>query len=138
MKGTSPVTTLTPAQLAELLRDSAAEFSDGYAAEAAAQLLCGHRSLLSRVDFLTACVDYDHDGTRPVAWVVWEAIPGYVEQAALSSSEVRILRQVAELGGTDIGVPPDELLTSLDDGNARLVLDAVAHALRFDATGSRR
>ena len=54
-KGTSPVTTLTPSQLAELLRASAADFSDGYAAEAAAHLLTRHRSLLTRVDRGTRC-----------------------------------------------------------------------------------
>jgi hypothetical protein len=127
------VTTLTPSQLAELLRASAADFSDGYAAEAAAHLLCGHRSLLTRVDFLTACVD--HDGTTPVAWIVWEAIPDYVEQAPLSSSEANILRLVAELGGIDSRVPLANLLTGLDDSNARLVLDALAHALN---RGGRR
>ena len=128
------MTTLTPAKLAALMRASAAGY---YATEAAAQLLCGHRSLLTRSDFLDACVDYDHDGTTPVAWVVWEAIPGYVDRAALSSSEARILRLVAELAGTDTGVPLDELLSSLDDVNARLVLDAISHALRLDAGGRR-
>jgi hypothetical protein len=129
------VTTLTPSQLAELLRTSAAHFSDGYAAEAAAHLLCGHRCLLNRVDFLTACVDYDHDGTTPVAWIVWEAIPDYVDQASLSSREANILRLVAELGGIDTGVPLANLLTGLDDNTARLVLDAVAHVLN---RGGRR
>ena len=127
--------TLTPSQIAELLRASAADFSDGYAAEAAAHLLCGHRSLLTRVDFLTACVDYDHDGTTPVAWIVWEAIPDYVDRAPLSSSEANILRLVAELGGRDAGVPLANLFTVLDDRNARLVLDAIAHVL---TRGSRR
>ena len=129
------MTTLTPSQLAELLRASAADFSDGYAAEAAAHLLCGHRSLLTRVDFLTACVDYDHDGTTPVAWIVWEAIPAYVRRAPLSSSEESILRLVAELGGVDTGVPLDNLLCGLDDSNARLVIDALAHVLH---RGGRR
>jgi hypothetical protein len=124
------MTTLTPDQLAALLRASASGY---YAAEAAAQLLCGHRSLLTRADLLAACVDYDHDGTTAVAWVVWDAIPAYVDRAALSSSEARILRLVAELGGTDTGVPLDELLSGLDDSNARLVLDAIVHAL-----GARR
>jgi hypothetical protein len=128
-KGTSPVTTVTPAQLAELLRASAVDFSDGYAAEAAAHLLTGHRSLLTRVDFVTACVDYDHDGTTPVAWIVWEAIPSYVDRAPLSSSEANILRLVAELGGIDSGVPLANLLAGLDDSNARLVLAALAHVL---------
>ena len=123
------MTTLTPSQLAELLRASAADFSDGYAAEAAAHLLCEHRSLLTYVDFLTACVDYADDGTTPVAWIVWEAIPGYVDRAPLSSSEANILRLVAELGGIDTSVPLANLLASLDDSNARLVLDALAHVL---------
>ena len=132
------MTTLTPSQLAELLQASAADFSDGYAAEAAAYLLCGHRCLLNRVDFLTACVDYDHDGTTPVAWIVWETIPDYVEQAPLSSSEANILRLVAELGGIDTGVPLANLLAGLDDSNAHLVIDALAYALRFDGAGRRR
>jgi hypothetical protein len=122
------VTTLTPDQLVALLRASSAGW---YATEAAAQLLCGHRSLLGRADFLAACVDYDHDGTTPVAWIVWEAIPRYVERASLSSSEANILRLVAELAGIDTGWPLAVLVSGLDDGNARLVLDALAHALRF-------
>jgi hypothetical protein len=129
------VTTLTPTRLAKLLRASAADFSDGYADQAAAHLLCGHRSLLTRVDFLTACVDYDHDGTTPVAWIVWEAIPDYADQAPLSSSEANILRLVAELGGVDTGVPLANLLAGLDEGNARLVLDVLAHVLTL---GGRR
>jgi hypothetical protein len=122
------VTTLTPDQLVALLRASSAGW---YATEAAAQLLCGHRSLLGRADFLAACVDYDHDGTTPVAWIVWEAIPRYVERAPLSSSEANILRLVAELAGIDTGWPLAVLVSGLDDGNARLVFDALAHALRF-------
>jgi hypothetical protein len=129
------VTTLSTPQLAHLLRTSAAGW---YATEAAAQLLCEHRSLLTRADLMAACVEYDHDGTEPVAWVVWDAIPEYVDRAPLSSSEARILRLAAELGGADTGVPLDELLSSLDDENARLVLDAIAHALRLDREGGRR
>jgi hypothetical protein len=129
------VTTLSTPQLAHLLRTSAAGWC---ATEAGAQLLCEHRSLLTRADFLAACVEYDHNRTTAVAWVVWEAIPGYVDRAALSSSEVRILRLAAELGGTDTGVPLDELLSGLDDSNARLILDAIAHALRLDREWGRR
>jgi hypothetical protein len=128
------VTTLTPDQLGALLRASP---QGSYAHEAAAYLLTWHRSLLGRADLVAACVEYDHDGTQPVAWVVWDAIPAFVERAALSASEARILRLVAELGGADTGVPLDDLLTSLDDNNARLVLDALAHALRFDDDGNR-
>jgi hypothetical protein len=84
--------TLTPDQLAHLLRQSAAGY---YCGEAAAQLLCEHRSWLTRPDFLAACVDYDHDGTTPVAWVTWDAVPGFVDRAACSSSEARVLRLAA-------------------------------------------
>jgi hypothetical protein len=126
------VTTLTPDQLAALLRASAAGY---YADEAAAELVCGHRSWLTRRDFLAACVNYDHDGTSPVAWIDWPAVPGYVERAACSSSEARVLRLAAELAGVDTGHPLADLLTGLDDHNTRLVLFALAHALH---TGSRR
>jgi hypothetical protein len=126
------VHTLTTDQLAQLLGDSSGGY---YATEAGARLLRGHRSLLDRADFLAACVEYDHDGTRPVAWIVWSAIPEFVERAPLSGSEARILRLVAELGGTDTGVPLDELLSGLDDTNARLVHDAINHAI---TRGGRR
>jgi hypothetical protein len=129
------VTTLTPDQLVALLRASSA---GSYGTEAAAQLLCGHRSLLGRPDLLAACVEYDHDGATPDAWVSWDAIPAYINRAALSSSETNILRLVAELAGTDTGVPLDALLSGLDDGNAHLVLDALAHALRFHHREGRR
>jgi hypothetical protein len=122
------VTTLTPDQLVALLRASSAGW---YATEAAAQLLCRHCSLLGRADLVAACVDYDHDGTAPDAWVAWDAIPAYVNRTTLSSSEANILRLVAELVGIDTGVPLADLVSGLDDGNARLILDALAHALRF-------
>jgi hypothetical protein len=126
------VHTLTTDQLAALLRASA---EDSFGTQAAAQILCGHRNLLDRADVVAACVDYDHDGTRPVAWIVWSAIPAFVDRAPLWSSEANILRLVAELGGTDTGVPLDALLSGLDAGNARLVLDAITHALTL---GGRR
>jgi hypothetical protein len=131
-KGTSPVTTLTPDQLAALLRASAAGF---YADEAAVQLICGHRSLLGRADFVNACIEYDHDGTAPCAWIDWPAVVELSDNALLSGSEARILRLAAELAGREAGQPLAELLSSLDDHNARLVLDAITHALTH---GGRR
>jgi hypothetical protein len=123
--------TLTTDQLAALLRASAAGF---YADEAAAQLVCGHRSLLSRADFRAACVEYDHDGTT-VAWIDWSAVVDFARQGPVSGSEVRILRLAAELAGHDTGQPLAELIACLDDGNARLVLDAIVHAITW---GGRR
>jgi hypothetical protein len=126
------MSTLTTGQLADLLRVSAAGY---YTDEAAAQLLCEHRSWLTRRDFIVACVEYDHDGTTPVAWVSWDAVPAFLDRAACSSSEARILRLAAELAGVDTGHPLANLLTSLDDHNSRLVAGAIAHALRI---GGRR
>jgi hypothetical protein len=126
------VTTLTPDQLAHLLRASAAGY---YADEAAAELLCGHRSWLTRRDFLAACVNYDHDGTNPVAWVDWQSVPVFADRAACSSSEARVLHLAAELAGIDTCHPLADLLSGLDDANSRLVLFAFAHALHI---GDRR
>jgi hypothetical protein len=126
------VHTLTTDQLAALLRASAAGF---YSTEAAAQLICGHRSLLRRSEFRDACIQYDHDGDEPFAWIDWDAIPDYATRAPLSSSEVRILRLAAELAEIDTGIPLGDLLAGLDDHNARLVLDAIAHTVTH---GGRR
>jgi len=122
--------TLTPDQLAHLLRAWAAGY---YTDEAAAKLLCEHRSWLTRADFLATCVNYDHDGTAPVAWVDWPAVPAFVDQAPCSSSEARILRLATEMAGVDTGQPLAELLSSLDDRNSHHVLDAIAHALCIEA-----
>jgi hypothetical protein len=126
------VHTLTTDQLAQLLRHAAAGF---YSTEAAAQLICGHRRLLDRDDFRAACIQYDHDGDEPFAWIDWDAIPDYATRAPLSASEIRILRMVAELAEVDTGIPLGDLLRGLDDTNARLVLDAITHRL---TRGGRR
>jgi hypothetical protein len=119
--------TLTPDQLGALLAASAAGY---YPTEAAARLLCGHRRWLERHDFRTACVDHDHDGTDPVAWVDWQAVPAFADRAPASSSETRILRLAAELAGVPTGHPLGDLLSGLDDYNSALVIDAIAHALQ--------
>jgi hypothetical protein len=124
------VTTLTPDQLAQLLDAWAA---GSYPDEAAAQLLGRHGSWLRRADFLAACVNYDHHGTTPVAWIDWPAVPVFLDRAACSSSETRMLRLAAELAGHDTGQPLADLLANLDDRNARIVADAIAHALRLEA-----
>jgi hypothetical protein len=113
--------------LAGCLRASAAGY---YPSEAATELLIAHASWLRRDDFLTACVDHDHDGLTPVVWIDWAAVPAFLAKAPCSSSEARVLRLVAELEGEDTGWPLVDLLTGLDDTNSRLVLDAIAHALQ--------
>jgi hypothetical protein len=126
MKGSPVMHTLTTRQLAELLARSAAGY---YPTEAAAKLLIAHGTWLDRGDFRAACVEYDHDGIAPVAWVDWAAVPTFAERAACSSSEARILRLAAELAGVDTDQPLADLLSSLDDHNGALVLGAIAHVL---------
>jgi hypothetical protein len=120
------VTTLTPDQLAQLVRYWA--IGDP-ASEAAAQLLCEHRRWLERADFVAACVDRA-GRTAPVRW---SAVPSFVQDAACSSSEARLLRLAAELAAIDTGVPLAELVAGLDDRNSRTVARAIAHALRLGA-----
>ena len=123
------MSTLTPGQLGELLRQDAA---GEYATEAATELLCQHGRWLTRSDFRATCIGYDDDGTERVAWIQWSAVAGFLAEAPCSSSEVRILRLAAELAGHDSGVPLSELLTGLDERNSRIVVVAIAHAVRMD------
>jgi hypothetical protein len=125
--------TLTSGQLAHLLTASAAGY---YPSEAAARLITGHGRWLDRTDFRQACVEYDHDGHAPIAWVDWQAVPAFLDRAgtACSGSEARILALASEIAGVDTGTPLAELLASLDDTNSRLVLDAIAHVLTRGGT----
>jgi hypothetical protein len=119
--------TLTTDTIAALLRRRA---TGSYADEAAVELLIAHDMWLGRRDFLTACVDYDHDGHGPVVWVDWHAVPAFLDGAPCSASEARVLRLAAELSGIDTACPLADLLCGLDDRNSALVVDAVAYALR--------
>jgi hypothetical protein len=142
--------TLPLPRLTALLRAASTGY---YATEAAAELLIAHGVWLNRRDFLVACVVvFDATGTyrgSPAnlgadirdeiapddvasVGVWWEDIPRFLDTAACSGSEARILRLVAELAGIDTGIPLDELLTGLDTHNSRLVLTAIADALRID------
>jgi hypothetical protein len=126
------VTTLTPDQLAQLLRSWAI---GDQASEAAVQLLCEHRRWLERSDFVCVCVDVCRDGASPMGSVRWWRVPAFVRDAPCSSSEARVLRLAAELAGIDTGVPLAELMANLDDRNCRTVARAIARALRL---GPRR
>jgi hypothetical protein len=119
--------TLTTDAIADLLRQRA---TGSYADEAATELLIAHRTWLDRRDFLTTCVDYDHDGHHPVVWVDWHRVPAFLDAAPCSASEARILRLATELSGIDTGWALADLLCGLDDRNSALVVDAIAHTLR--------
>ncbi|MGH9209869.1 MAG: hypothetical protein ACRD2C_04215 [Acidimicrobiales bacterium] len=110
--------------LPTLLRNHA---RGAHAAEAAVGLLVEHGHWIERSDFQTECVGYDPD--RRAAWVDWPAVVEFVEMAPCSPVEDRLLRFAAELAGHDSGSPLADLLCGLDDRSARLVVDAVRHAL---------
>ena len=101
------------------------------AAEAAAELLIGHRAWLDRGDFTGRFVRLDA-GTRPAsatAAVDWPAAITALQAGDLpcSGSEQRVLRLAASLAE---GIPVDlrTALTGLDAANTELVAAAVRHA----------
>ncbi len=113
--------------------------------EAAVELLIGHRSWLSREDFLAIAVEsgWEVFSGREMAAVDFVAAAGALEAGALPcSGEGRVLRIAASIAE---GVPVDlrEAVTGLDEKNAVLAAAAVLHAaghrdLRVAAGGERR
>jgi len=113
--------------------------------EAAVELLIGHRSWLSREDFLAIAVEPGREvfSGREMAAVDFAAAAGALEAGVLpcSGGEGRVLRIAASIAG---GVPVDlrEAVTGLDERNAVLAAAAVLHAaghrdLRVAAGGQR-
>ena len=94
---------------------------------AAVELLIAHGAWLHQLGFVDECVDHstDLDG-GPVVWIDWELVTGYLEDAACSSSEARVLSIAAELAGVDTGRPLADLLDGLDDRTTAMVLTAIA------------
>lgn len=103
------------------------------AAEAAVELLIGHRAWLHRHDFLDDYVDTTAGLTTgtPTACVNWPAAITALETGALpcSAGEARMLRIAASLAE---GIPIDlrAALTGLDADNLDLVTQAVLHTGR--------
>ena len=125
--------TLSSGWLASALR---AQAEGAYTTEAAIELLIGHGTWLARNDFLNTLVEYGGDDTTPAyAWISWQDVPAFLDRAQCSGSEARILRLACELWGFNSGVPLADNLTLLDDTNAALVLDDIAHVLTL---GGRR
>jgi hypothetical protein len=133
MKGTPLMHTLPIGRLAPALR---AEAEGIYATEAAVELLIRHGVWLRREDFLDALVRYEaHCADVPLAQIFWREVPDFLDRARCSGSEARILRLATELNGVDTGVALADLLSSLDDANSQLVIDAITHVL---TRGGRR
>jgi hypothetical protein len=101
-----------------------------FCAEAAVELLIGHRWWLCRDDFVARFV-----GSTPgpvgevMAWVDWEGVSTALDAGRLgcSSSEAQILAIAASVAA---GVPValGDAVTGLDDRNISLVAAAVVHA----------
>jgi hypothetical protein len=99
--------------------------------EAAVELLIGHRSWLSREDFLALAVEPGREvfSGREMAAVDFAAAADALEAGVLpcSGGEGRMLRIAASIAE---GVPVDlrEAVTGLDEKNAVLAAGAVLHA----------
>jgi hypothetical protein len=100
-----------------------------YCAQAAVELLIGHRLWLERDDFVTRFVDSTVGVNGKMAWVEWERGLNAADTGRLvcSSSEAQVLAIAASIAE---GVPVDlrDALSGLDDHNLSLVAEAVAHA----------
>jgi hypothetical protein len=102
-----------------------------YRAQAAVELLIGHRRWLCRDDFVGRFVDLlaDPAGHGALAVVAWRAAVRALaaSRLACSDSEGYVLQIAASLAE---GIPVDlgECLSTLDDANVGLVVDAVFHA----------
>jgi len=101
----------------------------GFCAEAAVELLIGHRQWLGHEEFVGQFVDSTTGLNGEMAWVEWEEAVGAVTARNLgcSSSEAQVLAIAASIAE---GVPRDlgDALTGLDDHNVSLVAEAVAPA----------
>ena len=102
-----------------------------YCLQAAVELLIGHRRWLGRDDFLGRFVGLipETAGGGVLAVVAWRAAVRALSSGRLpcSGSEGSVLRIAASIAG---GVPVDlrECLSTLDESNIGLVVDAVLRA----------
>jgi hypothetical protein len=118
------------AELAEMLRRHA---SGLLPAEAAVDLLIGHRTWLAREDFARRYVDIEtgplYVGDGPVAAVRWKAAASAVKAGRLvcSGSEAAMLRIAASIAA-GIAVDLRDALGGLDSTNLGLVMKALARA----------
>lgn len=117
---------------AELRAWAAGSYSD----EAAVDLLIGHRVWLARRDFRRACLAAEGGYVWFDADLAARIADGD-ETVGLpaSSSELRVLAIAAHLAGYRGNRSLGDLLTGLDVGNVRLVLDAVAHTAGWHEQG---
>jgi hypothetical protein len=100
-------------------------------AEAAVELLIGHRVWPSRGDFVAVAVEFGRDGITggAMASVDWQTAVEAVDAGELpcSSSEAWVLRIAASLA-THVPVVLGRAVSGLDERNSVAVAEAVLHA----------
>lgn len=113
--------------LAEHLRRWA-EGSD--TVEAAVGLLIAHGTWLDRAEFRRCAVWVQWSRETGLAWAAidWEAAAQAVHEVPASSSERAVLSIALSLADGEYSVDLANALSSLDERNTALVLEAIAHA----------
>ena len=119
-------TTRNQPDLPEALRQWA---SGSHTIEAAVGLLIAHGSWLRRPEFRQRAIWTSHSRTSGVTHVGidWEAA-SEMQDLPASTSEHAILAIALSLADGDNQVDLSDALTSLDERNTTLVLEAIAHA----------
>jgi hypothetical protein len=119
---------MTPDALAGALIAHAAGLTSD---TAAAELICAHRTWLTRTDFTTRYIHASTPhGRHPYAWINWQATITALDTRNLSCSpsEAAVLRIAASLGDHHIPVHLARVLGSLDQTNITLVTTAITRA----------
>lgn len=124
--------TLTPAQLAPMLRCWAAGMEK---VEAGVDLLIAHRYWLERADFRATCITADDHGWSPdgticsIATIDWAAVANTAKDTDAPPAAGSVLRLACSLAdGVKHAVALGKELQNLEPDDVPLVLEAVAHA----------
>jgi hypothetical protein len=102
-----------------------------YPLEAGTALLIAEGTFLRRDDFTGRFIEHGASGGTPMAAIDWAAAITALNagQVPCSSGERRILLLAASIAG-GIPVSLGDTLPGIDHRNARLVINAIAHAMR--------
>jgi len=118
---------MTTTTLATALTNCAAGL---YPLEAGVALLIAEGTFLRRDDFTSRFIEHGTSGGTPMAAIDWQAAISALNagQIPCSGGERRILLIAASIaGGTPVGL--GDTLPGIDHRNARLVINAIAHAM---------
>lgn len=118
---------MTATSLAKALTDCAAGL---YPLEAGTALLIAEGTFLRRDDFTSRFIEHGTSSGTPMAAIDWDTAITALKAGELpcSSGERRILLLAASIAG-GIPVSLGDTLPGIDHRNARLVTNAIAHAM---------